>query len=652
MDFIQSQILFYFAIILVLFLPGWFLLLAFFGKNKLGMLERFVISVGLSVLISSFLMILMSRIGILFTRGSLIIALLIFTVGCFAVYKIRQKKSLAQNEIETPQRVGAFLLFDFSQKQFFFIIASLFLAVFVRTAYLQNAIPPSSTDLGHHLYWSKLFAETGKIQDYTQSDIVEKKGVYKIDAPHSISDFIIGEHLIFSAIALISGASFISAFPILILLLINIFSLLALFILSLRLFENNPQNKNIAIFALFFSGALFAIDPPQAKFVGGGVVGNILGNLLIPLAFYFYIRFLREKEIRFLFFALFFSMGLFYTHHLSALIFLLVFAGFILLSLVFNFRETKHIILSEKKVLFSPLIISFFLFAIAFVFFIYTPSYLKNSAVNTIVGTIKKVDHIGLSLLQFRNILGEARIALGILGVFLLLLYYKKSAFKYSALLVISWAAVISLISLAPDLIKVDIPSSRAANYGIYPFALIGAFAFVFVFAKKFENTQLLPLSQKLIAGAFLTLFIFIFVNGYDGNADYLKTNNNSQAILQTFNAGEYLASKMNKSDLLVSDHIYIPADSWIKLFFIRDYNFPVYRANLDRYENGIDKNEFCSRDMISNPGGELGRKCFADLAVDFAIVNKEMDGAQFQKLNDFWQIYSNNKINVYYREK
>ncbi|HAI74258.1 MAG TPA: hypothetical protein DCS28_02605 [Candidatus Moranbacteria bacterium] len=644
LEFVQSQILFYFAIILVLFLPGWFLLLAFFGKEKLSALERFVISVGLSILVSSFLMMLMSKIGIVFSRFFLVAILAVFAAGCFAVYKIRQKKLSVESEKK--------IFFDFSQNQLFFIIAILFLSIFIRAAYLQSAIPPSSTDLGHHAYWSKLFAETGKIHDYVQSDIIEKNGIYEIGAPHSISDFIIGEHLFFSAIALISGASFISAFPIIVLFLINIFSLLALFILSLRLFSNNLQNKNIAIFALFFSGALFAIDPPQAKFVGGGVIGNIIGNLLVPLTFYFYIRFLREKETNFLFFALFFSMGLFYTHHLSALIFLLVFSGFILLSLIFNFKETKNIIFSEKKASYSLILVSFFLFAIAFIFFVYTPTYLKNSAISTVVGTIKKADHIGLSLLQFRNILGETRIALGILGVLLLLLFYKKSEFKYSALLIISWAIIISLISLAPDLIKIDIPSGRVANYGIYPFALLGAFAFVSIFAKKSKKIRLLSFSRKLIVSAFLALFVFIFTNGLGGNENYLKTNNNAQKTLQTFNASEYLAEKINKKDFLISDHIYVFADSWIKLFFMRGYNFPVYRANLDRYENGIDKNEFCSRDMISNPGGELGKKCFADLNIDFAMINKETDSSQFKKLNNFWQVYSNDKINVYYRKK
>jgi hypothetical protein len=84
----------------------------------------------------------------------------------------------------------------------------------------------------------------------------------------------------------------------------------------------------------------------------------------------------------------------------------------------------------------------------------------------------------------------------------------------------------------------------------------------------------------------------------------------------------------------------------------MRDYYFPSYRANLERYENGIDKKEFCTRDMISSPGSELGRKCFSDLGTSFVMVDKMTDGAQFRKLNDFWQVYSNDKINVYYREK
>lgn len=637
LEFIQSQIIFYLTITLVLFVPGYFMLLAFFGKEKLSSLERFILSSGLSILITDFLMLFLSRIDIIFTKTSLISTLILFSFCCFIVYKKRFKESSEATDKNS--------LFTFSSKQLAFIILVLFLAIFLRSAYLQNSLPPSSTDLGHHMYWSKLFSETGKIQDYTQSDIIKENEIYQIDSPRPISDFVIGEHLIFSAINLISGANFISAFPILVLFYINIFTLLVIFILSLRLFENNPQNKNIAIFALLFCGALFAIDPPQAKFIGGGVVGNIIGNLLIPITFYFYIRFLRERIVTFLFFALFFSMGLFYTHHLTALIFLLTLAVFILFSILFNFRETKKILLGEIKLLRSPLLITFFLFVIIFVFSVYTPTYLKNSAINTVVGATKKIEHTGLSLLQFRNILGEARFALGSLGFVLFLFFCKKSYFKYSFLLLLSWTSIIAIISLVPNLIKLSIPSGRVANYGIYPFALLGAFVFVSIF--KQEKTE-----KKLILSAFMLIFIFTFISGFDGNVDYFKKNNTNKNAWQTLQTGNYLTSKMSSTDFLASDHVYLIADSWLKLFFMRDYYFPSYRANFERYENGIDKHEFCTRDMISNPGGELGKKCFSDLDTNFVIVDKAMDSMQFQKLNNFWQVYSNEKINVYYRKK
>jgi hypothetical protein len=645
LEFAQSQVILYLTIALTLFVPGYFMLLAFFDKEKLSLLERFIISSGLSILILDFLMLFLFRIGIIFTKTSLILTLIIFSFCCFAVYKKRFEKSL-----EATKR-NFFL--TFSSKQLLLIGLFIFLAIFLRTAYLQNSLPPSSTDLAHHMYWSKLFSETGKIQDYTQSDIIKENEIYQIASPRPISDFVIGEHLIFSAINLISGASFFSAFPVLIIFFINIFGLLAIFILSLQLFKEHPQNSNIAIFTLFFSGALFAIDPPQAKYIGGGLIGNMLGNLIIPLTFYFYIRYLREKEVILLFFALFFSMGLFYTHHLSGLIFLLTFAGFIIFSVLFNFKETKNIILGQKKILLSPLLFSFLIFALIFVSIIYTPTYLKNSAVNTVVGTIKKVEHTGLSLLQFRNILGEARFAFGFLGFFLLLFFYKKSVFKYSFLLLISWTTVIMLISLAPNLVKISIPSSRVANYGVYPLVLLSSFAIVSVFKKNVAEKDLTSsLTKKLILSAFLLLLAFTFLSGFDGSVFYLKQNNNNSNTQQTYAVGEYLSSRVNADDLLASDHIYLFADSWIKLFFMRDYYFPSFRANFERYENGIDKDEFCTRDMISNPGGELGKKCFSDLGTNFVMVDKTMDSTQFQKLNNFWQVYSNNEINVYYRKK
>ena len=108
------------------------------------------------------------------------------------------------------------------------------LSLFVRTAYLQNNLVPSATDLGHHMYWTKVIVEKGIIPNYEKSDvIVSPAGDYSISAPQNISDFVIGEHLPFAAIALISGISVVSWFPTVSLLLINMLTLLAIFILTL-----------------------------------------------------------------------------------------------------------------------------------------------------------------------------------------------------------------------------------------------------------------------------------------------------------------------------------------------------------------------------------------------------------------------------------
>jgi hypothetical protein len=144
----------------------------------------------------------------------------------------------------------------------------------------------------------------------------------------------------------------------------------------------------------------------------------------------------------------------------------------------------------------------------------------------------------------------------------------------------------------------------------------------------------------------------YLTLNGQSNFTNYLKENDSPEKTNSTYLASRYLAEKMDASDFLVKDHVNLAADSWIKLFFMRDFNYPIYRANLDRYENGIDKKEFCSLWMISNPESQNAKKCFQDLGVNFVMVDQAMDAPQFKKLEEFSQIYSNNDVNIYYRNK
>jgi hypothetical protein len=542
--------------------------------------------------------------------------------------------------------------FGFSSRQTHLILFLLVLTVFIKAAYLEYNTLPATTDLGHHMFWAKTISETGSIPNYEARDIIQAGGNYAISQPASISDFIIGEHLIFSAINLISGLDFISFFPVIVLHLINLMSILALFLLALKFFENRPEGKNIAILTLLFIGPLFAVAPPQAKYVGGGVIGNLIGNLLLPLTFYFYYRAFKEKDRLFLAVALIFSMGLFYTHHLTGLLFLLVFALSLIAIIVIHSREMSLFLKTWIKIIFSPAVLAVLIFAVMFAFFIYTPTYLTNNAVSTVVGGPAKIEHRGLPFSEFKFTVGEPRAAIGLFGIimFLVLIRPIYKTKDYGIIFLSAWIFFILLISLEPAWLGLNIPSARIANYGVYPLSIIGAFAVVKILNWTRSRDNSFSIDRKLFLPAFVLLATFALTSGFYDNSQYADRSNDAQKTIQTFSASQYLAAKASADDNILTDHIYIAADSWIKLFFMRGYNFPFYRANLDRYANGIDKQEQCTLWMISTPGSSDSQKCYSDLGIDFVLVNKNFEGPQFDKSQDFSKIYSDGELNAYYR--
>lgn len=671
-SFLAQLILFYLAVIITLFLPGWFLLRALPKKTRLfSRLEMFVLSLGFSLAITDAILLLLGALQIAITRWSILGSIAIFcAVTGFIAYRTRLRKP----HPELP--IGLF-----SRKQFFLIVLLMGLSLFIRTAYLQNNMVPSATDLGHHMYWTNVIVTKGIIPNYDKKDVaVGTDGNYSISAPQNISDFIIGEHLPFAAIALVSGISVISWFPIVTLLLIDMLTVLAIFILTLRLFEHSPQGKNIALAALFFIGPVFALMPPQAKYVSGGVIGNIIGNLLLPLALYCFLRAFKEKSSLLATLGIAFSMALFYTHHLTGFLFLFLAALSLLIIVVFYIRDIKTIVTDWSKLFFSLPVLSFLAFAVLFLFFVYTPTYLTNHAVDTVVGGPTKIEHTGLTPAQFKSAIGEPRVALTLAGiVFLLAIAYTKRKKvltaknkwlralefvlpkfppgsdkqpAYHVIFLFSWSAVISIISLYPAWIKLDIPSGRVANYGVYPFVIIAAAVFVKTFSphKTEQGKMIFFLKSSLLFSTFALLFSFMVASGFFDNQQNMPTATTPGAIVQTYASADYLSHKVSQSDVVINDHQNTVADTWVKIFFMRNYTYPLYRATNDRYENGIDRQEFCTLWMISTPDTPDSQKCFSQLGVDFTMVSAKDDAAQFQRSPSFWQVYANNELNIYYR--
>ena len=621
LSFILSQILFYITMTLVLFLPGYVLLLALFGKSKImSSLEKFIIAFGLSLVSVDFLTFIYDKAGFYISRWSIIFGIAIFISIGWVIYK-RKKTNYSE---------PATSLFNFSKNEFRLILLLLFLTFFIKTAYLSGSILPNSTDMGHHMYWSKWMVENGKLPTYD-----------------GMPDFIIGEHIPFSIIGMITGLSFFSAFPPVILFLINLLSILAVFILVLRIFEN----KSVAILSILFLGVLYAVSSPQAKFVNGGVVGNIFGNFLTSLAFYFYYRaseFLKSSEAdpdnnskKFLGLALFLTFGLFYTHHLTAFIFLFIFAFLTVLFLVINYRDIEKILPKILKLISSPYVWGSILLGLVFFFFVFTPTYIENNAVNTAVGEASKATRTGLTFKNLRSSVGEARIALGIIGLAILAFTFKRRNFGYA--IVAAWSIMIYIMSSQPHLLFINLPSSRIGNYLTYPMAILAAYAFYYVFKKSQSN--------YLIKLGFLIVLAFCLINGLSDSASVFKNKIEINEVSETFNASSYLAQTSRKSNGILKDHNYLTADAWIKLFFMRGYKYPESRGLFSRYEDATKPRENCTLKMISEPGGNEAKECFDNSGIDFIMVNPRYDSGQFRKLEEFNQVFTANNVAVFYRK-
>ncbi len=644
---IYSQILLYLSIALIMFLPGWFLFLAIFGRDEkqLSLFERFVFSFGLGLIVTDFIAFAFSKMHVLITATTSVLGSVIFCVVCYGIYKSFASRTGTTNAGHSNQ------LFSFSKNQFILILLLLFFTVFIKTAYLSGTVAPTATDMGHHTYWAKTFVESGQLPTYD-----------------GMPDFIIGEHVALGEMTMINHWSFFSAWPVIFLFLMNLLGILTVFLLTLRIF----RNKNIAILTLLFLGVLFAVSSPQAKFVSGGVMGNIIGNFFMPMAFYFYFRAmeftegslasLKEAKLpsasskKFLSLAVFSTFGLFYTHHLTSFIFLFVFVLLIPFFLAINFTRTKGLLSKTFKIIFSAPVLATFFAGLIFFFFIFTPNYVKTSAVDTAVGAPSKSTRQGLTLTNLKNSVGEARLALGFLGLLVMTLFYKRKNFGYA--IVSAWTIMLVIMSCFPQFLFINLPSNRIGNYTSYPLAILSAYGFLMLFSSHssvFQLTtstknlsRLVPL--KFLKSAFLLVAIFVLSSGLKDSADAFKESPDFTPTLETFDASSYLKKNTAESDTILKDHNYLSGDTWMKLILMRGYTYPLSRSYFKRYDDPTKPREMCTLQMISEPNSTKAQNCFSSTNTKYLIVNPQYDSSQFVKLKNFDEIYNAGDVAVYVR--
>ncbi len=643
--------------LLILFLiPGFFFLRALTRSTKtLTPFETFLFSFGVGLGLLDFLMILLGKSNVSFSFSHLLLGVTILTVGSFVISLfLRNKTKNIDGDKEKKER-----FFEFSKKQTLLFLLLLALTFGIKTIYLSHAILPTSTDLGHHMYWSKLIAETGNLPFYGERNIVtDSEGVSHISEPTPIADFIIGEHLPFAAINILSHLDFLGAFPILFLALINILSLLALVIFSRTVAENIRSSflseriftpQNIALATLFIFGPLYTLSSPQEKFVSGGVVGNTIGNFFLPLILTAYLRAFREKRPEFLGLGFFLTFSLAYIHHLSTLMTLFALVGGALLYLLFHWNTLGTILRHWFRLFFKPTPLLITTFAFAFFFLVAMPTYIEVHAVGTALGTPTKTTRTGLSFYQITFSSGEARVALGIAG--LLLLAFLRTRMRYASAFLLGWSVILLIMTTHPEWLFIDIPSSRIGAYLSFPLGVLAAFAFVGAGALITREQKRFVFPAFLVLVMTFTGFFLASGSGSYDNSQTILPESKAMLALETFGASQYLAHHTTQEDVILKDHNYITADSWMKLFFLRDYTYPLSRGFFKRYEDNPDR-EQCTLLMISVPNTARGEKCYTETGTKFVVVNPKFDITPFEKSTNFSRIYASENIHVYLKTR
>jgi len=206
------------------------------------------------------------------------------------------------------------------------------------------------------------------------------------------------------------------------------------------------------------------------------------------------------------------------------------------------------------------------------------------------------------------------------------------------------------IMSTKPELIFINLPSSRIGNYMSYPLAILSAYGLFSIFNSNLVNSKKI-IPKKFLDGSFLIILIFVLTGGLLDSVQAFKKAPDFTPVIETYDASNYLVKNTNNEDVILKDHNYITADSWIKLFFMQGYRYPQSRGYFKRYEDPTKPREMCTLYMISNPAGQDAQKCFQETKTNYILVNPKFDSSQFAKLKNFSKVYNNGDVAVYYKK-
>jgi hypothetical protein len=553
-------------------------------------------------------------------------------------------------------------------------IISIFLVIFLASVllrtvfYLPNAMP-QDTDLGHHMYWAQWMVQKESYPVYDTPEVIE------------------GEHIIFAVLSKLSGIGLLSALPLLVLSFYNLMMILALPFTALAI----GLNRRVALWVLFLAGVYFAVDPPQARYVKGGVIGNTFGNLFIPLVlllFFLFVRYfyrqlnnknVQEKSRYFpacsvIALALVIIFGSFYTHHLSTFLLGIVLAVSALVWMILTFIINHHSHITSVDT--GKIILNFLrgtilrlkfiltlAIAVLFSLFVYIPYYLRNNAISTVTQDPEKETHLGITLLDYIGKMGWTRFILVIGSIILILIALSYHHLKLQKkikiripqnllspsfmFLFFGWFLPLALLSFYPLAVKIDLPSRRVVNYLVFPGVILAAMAAEWLFG--------IILGYKDRKYFKLALAILVVVIIWDGTSDFrgvFSWQNKFEDSVELYSTSQYLANFTRSDAVMLKDHRTIAGDSWIKFFLLRGYDYFLSRTYDYKYADANNNLDPCTREMITVPDSNLAKRCYGQTGINYVIVKPTGDEFLFWKGKNFQTIYSNDDLIVFKKAK
>lgn len=596
------------------------------------------------------LILTLGKLGVALTFPPIVLSFALVNILLWAI----EKRFLKSSVNNLPLKVGAK-----TRRILFLFVLIWTLSVAIRTIYYMPDVLAQDTDLGHHMYWSQSLIKEENIPQYDTSEVI------------------VGEHLIFSVISILSGVNLLSAMP---LIIISLFNLLTIFTLSfLALLVSG--NRFTAINTLLLIGIYYAIDPPQARFVNGGVIGNTIGNYIILLIFALAVQFysvwssrflsnLSEKKTKLinlsspiLLAIILLLAGLFYTHHLSTFL-LLISILFFLLLLLFLYplinrnwlRYSKEVAIFIKRIILTPQIIIGLLIVTALPALIYIPHYLSSSAISEVAREPLKDTHLGVPLSSLPGKIGWIKLMLAAIGIIYTLITLKKLIARIkdksklnlasaNGLLIITvWLLPLSILSFYPQIFYIDLPSRRVVNYLVFPLTILAAIGM---------TQAILEIRRRKLRYSKIILGIFLLLVIIEGTTDFRSTfswQNKFQETVELYKASEYLAQKTDENSLMLKDHSSIAGDSWIKFFLLRGYDYFISRTYDYKYVNLDPRNlvDACPREMIIVPESSISSECYRQTRINYVILKPEGDEFLFWKAQNFNPVYLSDSIAVF----